>query len=817
MIVQHLQAGHIPILLSTILSIIFLDLLILSRMEGCQGSKLSKPSLTRRPIKIKDFTYQHLADGEFRLLAIEPADNIRSPLKARLTHASMTTPPSYHALSYTWGPPDPALYMLCEGSQMRITKSLHDALCQLRRRDEAITVWADAVCINQVDDAEKSRQVALMREIYARASFLFIWFGHPAQPDDAGLAFEALGTLEEIFLRHAGADHLRLPWPEEHGARYAEWGLKADEDIIGSPDIRAEHWEALGRFYLAPWFSRVWIFQEAVSFGGDPASHMTVAYGARRLSWDTFAKVTGGLSIFSGVLRRLTTAAGLATQDKFPWFIVRAIQLDRNSYTVTVPVRDGVVVGEEEVVALLKPGQGAKLCALVSVEFIHSEGGGEPETGAARQGSMRRVIELVRDSAAKLDLAPVRCTIKFTSDCFRTTGGINSFLFHHLNLGRRLFSTDPRDKLFAFYGILQDDVGANAFLVPNYGKSVVDVYIDITLYFIQRESCLDIFELLYDQPRGGSMMAIAGLPSWANDWTQTAELEKFHTTDFSAGGSNYLGMSFHAQNLRLSDDRRRLGLQVYPVGTIYYHVPPQDEYTYEYIRSMTESGNWPYEHRQLAADMAKEAGILEPMLDYIQYIDCLGRIKLLESTFTSAFDSSEDMAGLPPPSKIIEYYTGETLYETFWRTLVCNLDKEGARAGDWVAEAFQAYHDAYEHLFQSDRTVDISKEQSELSRKFQMERDRYTRRRRFCVANTGFIGWAPRRAAVGDTICVIPGARTPYVIRESCEEKNEWEIIGHAYVHGLMENVVEDKDVGLTEKGREYLGQDTLPIDIWLV
>ncbi|KAI1412807.1 heterokaryon incompatibility protein-domain-containing protein [Hypoxylon sp. FL1857] len=753
------------------------------------------------------FAYRRLDDDGFRLLMIKPGD-AHSTLEAELTHATLTTPPSYHALSYTWGSPEPAFYMKCDGTEIRITKSLHDALCQLREQDGVITVWADAICINQRDDEEKSRQVARMREIYSKAESLFIWLGYPAEPGDAELAIDTIGVLEEIFLRHADANHLRLPWPEDHRAKYDEWDFKVSEEVEKS-HIKAQHWKALGQFYLAPWFSRVWIFQEAVSFEGNPRSNMAIAFGTRRVSWDSFAVVSGGLSIFRHVFHHLITY-GLGEQDKFPWFITRLIQLERNCHMVTLPIT-GEIISEEKVTSLFEAGKESKLCASVSMEVI-SQGDLGLATRNTSHHKLREVIDSVMRSASKLDLAPVKCTLKFVSDGIRTTGGFNSRLFHHLNLGRRLSSTDPRDKLFAFYGVLQSEVGTDALLAPDYGKSVIDVFIDITLYFIQRESCLDIFELLYDQPRRDSM--ISGLPSWANDWTQTAELEKFHTTTFSTGGGNYLGMSHHALGLALSEDRRRLGLQVYVVGAIRWHVPPKDEFTYEYVSSMTESGKWDYHHCMAFLDEAKEAGCLDQILNFFQYTGYLGRAKLFEVPMTSA-SSSQGLSEMSPPSKRARYHTGETLYEAFWRTLVCNLNDKGSRAESWEADAFEAYHKCFEIIFGASSSVDANTDN--LSQKFQIEHNRYTRRRRFCVTDSGFMGWAPRRAAVGDAVCVIPGARMPYVIRQSCEERKEWELIGHAYIHGLMEDVVEDKEARLTEKGRELLGEHAQPVDIWLI
>ena len=51
-------------------------------------------------------------------------------------------------------------------------------------------LWTDAICINQLDDAEKANQVALMGEIYARAGCVFVWVGQ----DD--------GTFDDVARFH---------------------------------------------------------------------------------------------------------------------------------------------------------------------------------------------------------------------------------------------------------------------------------------------------------------------------------------------------------------------------------------------------------------------------------------------------------------------------------------------------------------------------------------------------------------------------------------------------------------------------------------
>lgn len=57
------------------------------------------------------------------------------------------------------------------------TVNLHGILRVLRKQDEAITVWADAICINQADLQERMNHVGIMGTIYKEAAQVHVWFG----------------------------------------------------------------------------------------------------------------------------------------------------------------------------------------------------------------------------------------------------------------------------------------------------------------------------------------------------------------------------------------------------------------------------------------------------------------------------------------------------------------------------------------------------------------------------------------------------------------------------------------------------------------
>jgi hypothetical protein len=58
-----------------------------------------------------------------------------------------------------------------------VTASLRDALVRLRLKNGVRVVWADALCIDQSGDEEKSSQVRRMNSIFYRARCVVIWLG----------------------------------------------------------------------------------------------------------------------------------------------------------------------------------------------------------------------------------------------------------------------------------------------------------------------------------------------------------------------------------------------------------------------------------------------------------------------------------------------------------------------------------------------------------------------------------------------------------------------------------------------------------------
>lgn len=150
--------------------------------------------------------------------------------------------------------------MSVNGEPVKITKNLHEALVAVRSPSASLTLWIDAICINQEDKKERSTQVAKMASIYRQAARVFIWLGH----DDAEYVERAFTYL----CQRANKVYLGVGWTKLFDIRLASYVTRRREvpaSELQLEDARPtpEQYEAFCVFLRQPWFYRIWVVQEA--------------------------------------------------------------------------------------------------------------------------------------------------------------------------------------------------------------------------------------------------------------------------------------------------------------------------------------------------------------------------------------------------------------------------------------------------------------------------------------------------------------------------------------------------------------------------
>ncbi|KAK4206551.1 heterokaryon incompatibility protein-domain-containing protein, partial [Rhypophila decipiens] len=117
-----------------------------------------------------------------RLLRIQQAPSCQDPIQCTLIHETLhQLLPPFEAISYTWadesGDSLKKATISIDSRVFGVTLNCERALRRVRLRTQSRLVWIDAICINQDSDAEKTHQVQLMAQIYARAKRVLIYIG----------------------------------------------------------------------------------------------------------------------------------------------------------------------------------------------------------------------------------------------------------------------------------------------------------------------------------------------------------------------------------------------------------------------------------------------------------------------------------------------------------------------------------------------------------------------------------------------------------------------------------------------------------------
>lgn len=199
-------------------------------------------STTKADSRAEAYSYQSLPDKDhIRILTLHPSDDQDARLEGDLGIESLGTCQFYDAVSYVWGDPSrtDTIHISPPHSSdtlksFPLTRSIYDALRRLRLPDRSRRLWADQVCINQDDLAERSRQVGLMNRIYRGAAQVLVWLG----PDETQVAPKAVAMIEDLAEVFQDQDRMDV-FRREHLEELAERD--------------AETWEPLSRLTKLPW------------------------------------------------------------------------------------------------------------------------------------------------------------------------------------------------------------------------------------------------------------------------------------------------------------------------------------------------------------------------------------------------------------------------------------------------------------------------------------------------------------------------------------------------------------------------------------
>lgn len=288
-------------------------------------------------------------------------------------------------------------------------------------------------------------------------------------------------------------------------------------------------------------------------------------------------------------------------------------------------------------------------------------------------------------------------------------------------------ATDPRDKVFALLGLAHED--DRLAIVPDYSKSIKEVFAELAVYLISRNINMIYFNT--DSPDHD-------LPSWVPDWSWWTRRWPLWTPGF------YKAAGKTVQAGRFSDDLACTlpALLIDRIGVTDEFVPRGPDVIF-------------YNASHL------------PMV-----------IKKIESLIQKAIEeqpSDSSIAALDPDKS-----------DTLWRTLVIDktLGSRTVPAPESYGEMFQVLRGRSEvpETFRPDLPPDQRKK--EFVQPFEIDMQSTMSDQRFFITRGGRIGIGPRHLMENDPVVVFWGADMPCILREMGGHSR---LLGAAFVHGLMQ------------------------------
>lgn len=257
---------------------------------------VSAEDVIPRPQPPSPYKYQPLANssGEIRLIKIHRAQESQESgpnavilLEISLFHTPLDQTSPYLAVSYIWGDPTPTHKLLVNGAPLWVSSSTFRALytthcsvqktkTKLYQAGEDVALWIDALCINQLDIAERNVQVLQMGRIYRQARGVIGYIGAPPAgtgPEDGFLALARFGNAP-VTKPPQGVP------ADQSDPRFQAWyrGYQIQKGSEPPEDFGV----ALTGLFLSNWFVRCWVIQEMA------LSRETVClygYGQEAKSW----------------------------------------------------------------------------------------------------------------------------------------------------------------------------------------------------------------------------------------------------------------------------------------------------------------------------------------------------------------------------------------------------------------------------------------------------------------------------------------------------------------------------------------------------
>lgn len=333
-----------------------------------------------------------------------------------------------------------------------------------------------------------------------------------------------------------------------------------------------------------------------------------------------------------------------------------------------------------------------------------------------------------------------------------------------LHLFRKFEATLLKDKIYALWGLANDSGPEELDIRIDYGVGDAELYRVVCLKILRRQRHLDLLSV----PRADGDSKLTALPSWVPDWS----IGDFGGSLRMPGSTGEALWDFEAtpkdgeKVLEISEDGMAIGLSghvldtVIEVGEIHSHHTEGDLSMFGRLARIPKEqavlNRWEKIGKSRSGNEYFATG--EDLLDVYWQILIAGQTTDGHATIRDEFHRWDGVRSLFRPG-------WQQLRA--WGSLISKLPRlysNMSTAGDEVAKIMRF-----------------------------RERMTAATNRRFFRTEAGYLGIGPQLLRKGDKIVLVKGGMVPLVLRLPVAQAR-WELIGDAYVHGVMTGAAFDVD-----------------------
>jgi hypothetical protein len=636
--------------------------------------------------------------------------------------------PAFYALSYVWGNPTRTHEILLDGKKLGITENLFKAIQDLQRDAYGeIYLWADAICINQDDQTERSDQVLRMREIYHSAASVRIWLG-PSN-DDGKKCMRFIADLVGYIYDDTTSKEETTASDDEFEERFVKAVLKPSAVLLNAGYGFGQ--AGLQILDIISPSTR----DDKATLVLDPEGNEKVVkeFSKWRPSNRRLKKVQ------AEDFGEMAALIDLTFVQNCPWFERMWVVQELGAAETAEIVYDGIAV---DWVDFLHVAYYLHYTRKFPLPNIHKLTGLEKIRRGWNDGKRISLLQLVRE-------------------------------FQY----RR--STDPRDRIFALLGLMGDEM--NSLLQPDYRKPVSDVYARATRHFILQSGSLDPI-------CGWQTQGRLDIPSWIPDYSLDQKLAASplvvnlgHESLFAA--SEYGDRAKCALNISTIQDCDGLQVTGLCIDSISVHsVSASESEPFGSIERTWNSTILGAGHLLPGLTKALEAALETTSSIVSNYSACWEKDRLTRS-YSLHSDSIEKASftesGSPPSylDVIISDVHDTYIFDAYLQCLLCGRGTMGKRLTERDVQT----------ILNSKGSVGTSDQPpSDVILAVCTAFERGMKRRNMVVTSKGYIGAVPEQAQQSDLVCILFGCSVPVVLRKRKEE-NCYSFIGECYLHGFMD------------------------------